>query len=213
MVLFYLKALLAVAVRALLVLPPALLLVPDMFDDATCAWLLVAIGLSFGWLVPATKHVLRTREIRGPERWHQCQRIEVLVEMPTARALERCAEAVKRIPDIRKMRWRGAEALEARTKLCSGERISCRMIAVNDRHTRIQISSRPPWPTLLVDVIDEGRNWANVVAIREALVSGLPPNRRPSREGPGPRARSPRPPSPPRKIGRPSRRPAARRAP
>lgn len=171
----------------MLVVGSGYLFVPAVFDRASWG-LLLGIGLVGGWLWPATSHVLRTRSIKGPERWRARQRIEILVEMPATKALERCTEAVKRIPHCRNVRPRAGEAIEARIRVL-GERVSCRVIAVDERHTRVLVSSQPVWPT---EVFDDGRNWANVVAIREALASGFPPTRRRSREDPGPRARSPR---------------------
>jgi hypothetical protein len=204
---FYLKSLVQLGVLTPLAVGLKHVIVgPVEWDD-----LPFLLGLSFVvfWLVPTTKHMLATQWISGPERWRVRQRVELLVEMPAPRALERCTEAVKRLPGFRSVRERGGEAREARIGRF-GERISFRANAIDEGHTRVIVSSRPVWPLASTD---EGRNWKHVVAIRDALVSGTPPSRRRSPEGPAPRARSPRRPLRPPETARTSGRHAAPRAP
>jgi len=191
MVRLYLKSLLELVIRALLVFGLVYLLWPGFFWPGSferhSPTLFLLVVLFFGWLLPATKHVLATRSIQGPERWRVRQRIEVLVEAPLATALERCAAAAGRIPGVKRVQQRGEEAIEARTARWQGERICCRVIATDECQTRMLVSSRPAWP---LATTDDGLNWKHVVTIRDALVSGPPTGRRRSREGPGPRARS-----------------------
>lgn len=130
-------------------------------------------GLLLFWmglgLAMATTHVLFTHWIKGVERWRVRQTSEVLVELPASEALERCTQAVKSLPHFKRLLPRYGEAIEGRTRMTfwsCGERIACRAIAMDEHHTRVLVSSRPVVPTTLVD---NGRNWANVLLIRRAL--------------------------------------------
>lgn len=140
---------------------------PDLRGPwSTQGLLLFWMGLG---LAMATTHVLFTHWIKGPERWRVRQDSEVLVELPATEALERCTEAVRRLPHFKRLRSRDGDAIEARTRMTFwsfGERIACSAIGIDEHHTRVLVSSRPVVPTAIVD---NGRNWANVLLIRRAL--------------------------------------------
>jgi hypothetical protein len=144
-------------------------LTPDLRGPCSTQGLfLFWMGLGFAM---ATTHVLFTRWINGPERWRVRQHSEVLVEIPAAEALERCTEAVEGLPHFKRLLPGDGEAIEARTRMTfwsCGERIACRAVAMDERHTRVLVSSRPVAPTAIVD---NGRNWANILLVRRALAA------------------------------------------
>ena len=129
----------------------------------------LVFSLTFAWLGISTMHVLSTRWIKGPERWRVCQQAELLVELPPTQALDRCEAAIRDLPHFKRMGPRTGESVEARTAMTVwsfGERISCAALALDARHTRVVVSSRP---TLATTGADYGRNWANVLTIRRAI--------------------------------------------
>ena len=164
---YYVKSLIISAGWDLLVLGSAFLIFPGMFDPPP--WDLLWILMVFGWLGPATAHVLFTRRIKGPERWRVRQHADILVALPATDAFESCVAAMWDVPRLKKERVQGTGRVEGRTRGTSwrwGDRIRCDVIPLDGRHARVLVSSRPAsrW-----HFADYGSNWKNVLAIGHAL--------------------------------------------